>query len=179
MKNLVIGGDCLIGARLAKYLGAESTSRREGSSRHFYDLSSSKPVDLPNAETIYLVASMTRFRDCEIHPDAYAVNVDAQVAIAAHFMKPHPIFNPAHIVYISSEAAEWPNQTAYGSQKRCCEMSLLSVCGYSRLSVIRPRKVVTGAVDALCCFIADIGNSRMPGVHRWDWKPVSLERIAA
>ncbi len=161
MKALIIGGDSMIGKRLAAYLGALSTTRR-GIDGLFYDLGASRPNTLPEADVIYLVASMTRFRDCEISPDAYAVNVDAQVAIAAQHKK-------AHIIYISSEAAEWANQTAYGAQKRACELSLLSVCGYDRLCVVRPRKVLPEAVDSLVVYLANLGRDRSNGVHRWDW----------
>lgn len=153
----------MIGGRLAAYIGAQSTTRRSKDGL-FYDLGRSMPNSLPESEVIYLVASMTRFRDCEINPDAYAVNVDAQVAIAAYHRK-------AHIVYISSEAAEWANQTAYGAQKRACELSLLSVCGYDRLCVVRPRKVLPEAVDSLCVYLSHLGSNRNCGVYRWDWKP--------
>ena len=163
MDALVVGGDSMIGKKLASYIGAASTTRR-GKDGLFYDLGLSKPETLPNAKVIYLVASMTRFRDCEISPDAYAVNVDAQVAIAAYHSK-------AHIVYLSSEAAEWANQTAYGAQKRACELSLLAVCGYSRLCVVRPRKVLPEAVDSLIVYLSHIGKNRSVGVHRWDWEP--------
>lgn len=172
MKSLVIGGDSLIGKKLSSYINAPTTSRRPGSQLLHYDLNASRPSSLPEADIIYLVASMTRFRDCEINPDAYAINVDAQVAIAAYWKK-------AHIVYISSEAAEWPNQTAYGSQKRFCELSLLSVCGYERLCVVRPRKVLPEAVDSLCVYLSNLGNNRRYGVFRWDWNLMMARELNA
>ena len=153
----------MIGKRLAAYTGSQSTTRRSKEGL-FYDLGVSRPNSLPDAEVIYLVASMTRFRDCEINPDAYHVNVDAQVEIAAYHKN-------SHIVYISSEAAEWANQTAYGAQKRACELSLLSVCGYDRLCVVRPRKVMLEAVDSLCVYLSHLGSNRNTGVYRWDWHP--------
>ena len=162
MKALVVGGDSMIGSALAAYLHAPATSRRAGSSLQHYELGASSPSVLPPSDVVYLVASLTRFRDCEIDPNAYAINVDAQVAIAAHFRK-------SHIVYISSEAAEWPNQTAYGSQKRFCELSLLSVCGYDRLCVVRPKKVLPQAVESLCSYLSHLGRNRSCGVYRWEW----------
>ena len=160
----------MIGKKLAAYVGAKWTTRRSNQQGIFYDLGVSRPNSLPAADVIYLVASMTRFRDCEINPDAYAVNVDAQVAIAAYHRH-------SHIVYISSEAAEWANQTAYGAQKRACELSLLSVCGYDRLCVVRPRKVLPEAVDSLCVYLSHLGANKNTGVYRWDWKPDSYGEL--
>lgn len=171
MKTLVIGGDSQVGRKFSSYMVAPGTSRKPGS-EFYYDLLTSRPSVLPEAETVYLIASMTRFRDCEINPDAYAVNVDAQVAIAAHFKK-------SHIVYISSEAAEWPNQTAYGSQKRFCELSLLAVCGYDRLCVVRPRKIMPEAIDSFCVYLAHLGRNKNCGVYRWEWKGRDDMQIAA
>jgi hypothetical protein len=159
MKALVVGGDSQVGKKLAAYLGCPATSRRVGASLS-YDLAFSRPQSLPKADVIYLVASMTKFRDCEMNPDAYIINVDAQVRIASHFRQ-------AHIVYISSEAAEWPNQTAYGSQKRMAEVSLLAACGYDRLCVVRPTKIDPSNIGSLCTYLGHLGDNRSCGAYRW------------
>ena len=170
MKALVVGGDSQVGKKLAAYLHAPFTSRRTGA-KLSYDLEFSLPNALPKADVIYLVASMTKFRDCEMNPDAYRINVDAQVAIAAHFKE-------AHIVYISSEAAQWPNQTAYGSQKRACEISLLAACGYDRLCVVRPTKIIPETIGSLCTYLVHLGDNRSCGVYRWSKEPISDMRLA-
>jgi nucleoside-diphosphate-sugar epimerase len=128
------------------------------------------PSALPHADVIYLVAGMTKLPDCERDSSTYAINVDAQVAIAAHHEQ-------AHIVYLSSDAAEWPNQTAYGAQKRACELGLLAVCGYHRLAVVRPKGPFRGTagVDSLCRLLERIGKEKQKGVFRWE---AGLEELA-
>ena len=162
MRSLIIGGDSMLGLALADCLDDVTVTSRRNGAPYFYDLLASAPATLPNRpDVVYLIAAMTKFRDCEMNPDAYSINVDAQVAIAAHFSR-------AHIVYVSSEAAEWPNQTAYGSQKRACEMMLTAACGYDRLAIVRPRKIVPERVEALCHVLASVGNDRKIGVYRWE-----------
>lgn len=159
MTSLVVGGDSMLGSALADHLGALRSSRRPGATFP-YDLRTGLPWHLPKADVVYLVACLRTFKECELDPDAYVINVDAQVAIAAHF-------KDSHIVYVSSEAAEWPNQTAYGAQKRACEISLLGACGYHRLSVVRPKPFVRH-LDLFCRYLETIGNERRAGTSRWE-----------
>ena len=175
MRNLVIGGDSKLGRRLADYLGAPSTTRRDlghfEKPEIFYDLSKSSPMTLPLADVIYLCAAETRFRICEIDFDTYRINVDANIAIAGHFKK-------AHIVYISSEAAQW-NQTSYGAQKRACELGLLAACGYERLCVVRPNRIAPETMDDLCDFLKRKGNMRAAGTYIWKSEDVVRQEKAA
>lgn len=161
-QSLIVGGDSFLGRHLHAHIGGEFTSRRAGA-KNYFDYLWSSPSSLPAARVIYLVGGITKFKPCETDPDAYRINVDAQVAIAAHH-------EASHIVYVSSEAAEWPNQTAYGAQKRACELALMAIC-YKRLSIVRPGQIRADNVNEVCALIADVANERRTGVARWWPKP--------
>ena len=176
MKNLVIGGDSKLGRSLADFLGCASTTRRQKGDFEkpeiFYDMSKSSPLVLPISDVIYLVAAITRFRDCEMDPDTYRVNVDANVAIAGYCRK-------SHIVYVSSEAAMWPNQTAYGAQKRACELALLAACGYDRLCIVRPNKIAPETMLDLCDYLSRKGHMKASGTFNWKTEEVVRQQEAA
>lgn len=167
MKPLIVGGDAFLGKHLAARLGnAEVTSRRPGA-KHYYYLGKSLPWHLPQSDVIYLVGGITKFKECEIDPQAYHINVDAQLEIASHHAR-------AFIVYVSSETCEWPNQTAYGSHKRACELGLMAVCGgFQRLAIVRPGRITANDVDQLCDLLIDVGGARKQGIHRWT-APVTI-----
>lgn len=168
-KTLIIGGDSFLGRNLHSMIGGECTSRRQGAKRYYY-LGRSTPDFLPNADVIFLIGGITKFKECEIDPESYHINVDAQLEIAAHHAR-------SHIVYVSSETAEWPNQTAYGSQKRACELGLMAIC-YGRLSVVRPSRITVDDVGDLCALLANVAAERRIGLVRW-WAPKKLKALAA
>ena len=170
MKSLIVGGDSFLGRNLFARIGGEYTSRRAGAKNYFY-MGTTDPAELPQADVIYLVGGITKFKECEIDPQSYHVNVDAQLEIAA-------THKDAHIVYVSSETAEWPNQTAYGSQKRACELGLMAICGYSRLSLVRPTRITANDVDQLCTLLIGVGLGRKTGLHRWWPLKAALEQAA-
>jgi len=172
MAALIVGGDSFLGKHLAQRLThAYCTSRRPGA-KHYYYLGRSEPHTLPTADVIYLIGGVTKFKECEIDPQAYHINVDAQIEIAACHDK-------AHIVYVSSETAEWPNQTAYGSHKRACELGLLAVCGgFRRLTIVRPTRITVNDVDQLCDLLVNVGADSMKGIFRW-WPVKQVAAVAA
>ena len=165
---LIIGRDGQVGKALYDHLrvldiagGVRGTSRRGGEFPQFN--LTDDPKVLPSADVVFLVASKTKFRDCELDSDAWSVNVDSPIRIAEHFA-----FNPStFIAYISSEAAEWSGRTAYGDQKRFAEIGLLSVVGYHRLAVVRPKKLTPERIADLCILLEKVGRLRLYGVHRF------------
>jgi dTDP-4-dehydrorhamnose reductase len=161
--NLVIGKDGYLGRMLFQSLKhSVGTSRRVGS-KLFFDLKSSDPKTLPEADVVYIVAAKTKFRDCEIDDDAWSINVDGPIGIGSRYSDSLDSF----VIYISSEAAEWSGHTAYGDQKRFAEMGLRAVVPYQRLAIVRPSKVTTDRIEDLCKLLLKIGSERLFGVHRF------------
>jgi len=152
LSSLIIGKNGMLGEALYKRIGGVATTSRD------FDLRGD-PKDLPEAELVYIVAAMSKFRDCELNPDSWAINVDGPIRVAHHFKN-------SFIVYISSEAAEW-GRTAYGIQKAHAELGLLAVCGYERLAIFRPCKIVPSMLNMLCRDLDRIGKERLCGVHRF------------
>lgn len=159
MTELVIGKDGYLGRMLCDWLGCEGTSRRTGA-QLFFDLKSSDPRTLPDADVVYIVAAKTKFRDCEIDDDAWNTNVDGPIRIGDRYRE-------SFIVYISSEAAEWSGHTAYGDHKRFAELGLMSVVPFRNLAVVRPAKVTPDRIEDLCHLLQTIGKDKRFGVHRF------------
>lgn len=169
MKTLIVGGDSFLGKHLQARLGGEYTSRRPGAKNYYY-LGRSHPSTLPQSNVIFLVGGITKFKECEIDPESYHINVDAQLEIATHH-------KDAYIVYVSSETAEWPNQTAYGSQKRACELGLMAVCR-ERLAIVRPTRITVNDVEQLVSLLMDVGVFMKTGLYRWWPVKVAQEKAA-
>jgi dTDP-4-dehydrorhamnose reductase len=159
MINLVIGKDGYLGGMLSTTLRCTGTSRHPGA-KPYFNLKTTDPNTLPNAEVVYIIAAITKFRECEIDPDAWAINVDGPIRLGNRY-------KDSFIVYMSSEAAEWPGHTAYGDQKRFAEMGLLSVVPYKHLAIVRPDRVTPDKVDRLCKLLEQIGREKKYGVHRF------------
>ena len=159
MTSLVIGKDGYLGRMLCDWLNCPGTSRRTGA-QLFFDLKSSDPRTLPDADVVYIVAAKTKFRDCEIDDDAWGTNVDGPTRVAHRY-------RDSFVVYISSEAAEWSGHTAYGDQKRFAETGIRSVVPFDRLAIVRPAKVTPDRIDDLCTLLQTIGKEKTYGVHRF------------
>lgn len=156
---LLIGKDGQLGSALYKHFkDCIGTSRHTGAKPYFQ--LTDDPWRLPHAEVVFIVAAKTKFRDCEIDGDAWNINVDSPIRIAARF-------GESFIVYISSEAAEWSGHTAYGDQKRFAEMGLRAVVPYHRLAIIRPDKVSPDRIDDLCKLMEKIGREKIGGIYRF------------
>ncbi len=114
------------------------------------------PETLPYADTVYIVAAITKPLVCERMPESYRVNVDAPREIARMSL-------PANIVFLSSDAVENAIHTAYGMQKAHAEMRLQSVCAPV---IVRISKVTPERLGDLCNFLVGLCNAR-PGVYHW------------
>ena len=161
MNSLLIGSTGFIGTALRQKLiaaGPCSWTTRNGLEKDAFMFDLTGLIKLPPAEVIYLVAGKGSFRSSELDPDAYLVNVDGPIRVAAHFKN-------SFIVFLSSEAAEW-SQSPLGMQKRSAELGLLAVCGYERLAIVRPAKITDKTVGALCDDLVNIGEYKLYGVHR-------------
>src|SRR5258706_10158943 len=148
----------MLGNSLYMRIGGTALSHQD------YDLRDDRTLVIASLQiappdVVYIVAAMSKFRDCELNEDAWSINVDGPVRVAHHF-------KTSFIVYISSEAAEW-GRTSYGIQKAHAELGLLAVCGYDRLAIVRPTKIVPSKLNALCEGLEKIGKERLCGVHRF------------
>ena len=151
--SIIVGASGILGAALHRRIGGIGMRRGD------YDLKGD-PIALPGADLIYIVASKTKFRDCELDEDAWAVNVDGPMKLAHRF-------KDSFIVYISSEAAEWSGRTAYGDQKRYAELGLRTVVPYENLCIVRPKKLTPVRIELLCEFLERVGRERLCGIHRF------------
>lgn len=163
MNALVIGANGTVGKGLLPAL-RQAGHRAFGATRLDFDLR-----EVPDGyatklefetgehiEAVYLCAAMTRFIDCEDNPDAYRINVDAQVELAKQF-------SWAQIVYLSSEAVERALRTNYGLHKAMAEASLRAVCDPV---IVRLSKVGPTTLNSACAFLASMADAR-PGIYRW------------
>lgn len=163
MNALVIGAGGMIGKGLLPAL-RQAQIRPISSTRADLDL-----LDIPanyatrleasageHIEVVYLCAAMTRFIDCEDNPEAYRVNVDAQIELALQF-------SWAQIVYLSSEAVERALHTNYGTHKALAEIGLRAVCDPV---IVRLSKVSPTTLGSACAFLASLATAK-PGIYRW------------
>lgn len=163
---LIVGGDSFIGSRLFICMRSDSkdvryTTRRSNGVENSMHLDLLDPYPRIGApSTLYLIAANPKLAECERDPQGtYAINVDAQVRIAA-------AAKGAFVVFLSSEAACWP-ANAYGMQKRSAEQGLLAVCGYDRLAIVRPNRVTPDTVGRLCGLLSSLDENRVGGVYSW------------
>jgi len=159
MTNLIIGRDGYLGGMLYKSLrNVIGTSRHSGAKPYFQ--LTDDPASLPEADVVYIIAAITKFRECEIDPDAWTINVDGPIRLGHRY-------KDSFVVYLSSEAAEWSGHTAYGDQKRFAEFGLLSVVPYQNLAIVRPDRVTPDKIDRLCDSLIKIGKEKVCGIHRF------------
>jgi dTDP-4-dehydrorhamnose reductase len=153
VRILITGVNGKIGSRLALFLSP--FHKVTGTTRNTLDLL--EPGDLSRFGTqdkVYLCAASTRFIDCERDPNAYRVNVDAQLEIASHFKT---------AIYLSSEAVESALHTAYGQHKALCEVGLRAVC---KPVIARIGRVTDENLPKLLNFLGTLLDAK-PGVYRW------------
>ena len=170
--HLVIGGDGLVGSALrsklnSRHLAWQATSRRAIPTEAWpgpvlLDLAAIDWQYLPmiTRGTVYLVAYMSKFIDCESNPLAWRVNVDAQIELARQYSR-----HGAFVVFISSEAVEKAGGTAYGRQKAHVESYMRTIDA----AIIRPSRIPPNRVDYFAKVVVDIGVERKPGLMRWIW----------
>ena len=151
--NLIIGSGSQVGKILLKKIGGVGLDHQD------YNLKG-VPTSLPEAQIVYILASKTKFRDCELDEDAWAVNVDGPIKIGHRYRN-------SFVVFVSSEAAEWSGRTAYGDQKRHAELGLLSVVPYENLAIVRPKKLTPERIEPFCEFLKEVGENRRCGIHRF------------
>ena len=164
---VLIGRDGKLGFALYHHLKSTlKTIKIAGTSRYlrskyYFDMKD-PPDDLPLGEVVFIVAAKTKFTDCELHKDAWSINVDAPIRIAHHYSHHH-----AFVIYISSEAVEWSGHTAYGDQKRAAEAGIRAVVPYERLAIVRPDKLTEDGMFELCKLLEKIAKEKIGGVYRF------------
>jgi dTDP-4-dehydrorhamnose reductase len=152
MNVLVVGGDGLIGGRLAEALTAAghdvaSTSRRAGASWPLDLEVDPETWQLPEADAVVICAAIARLAQCEDDPDGAArINVGAPAALARHygsagcqvlFLSSDKVFDGLK-AGMPRDAVRAP-RTRYGVQKARAEEAVLSAgarCGVLRLTKV-------------------------------------------
>lgn len=157
--NIIIGGDGLIGSKLAQMLPYSMFTSRHNNRATYLDLE--KPelsIDPKAIEIVYLVAAMTKAFDCQRdQKKSHTVNVDGPLWVANYF-------RTSFIVFLSSEAAMYAQETAYGRQKAQAEMGLIAMKSYRGVAIVRPGKITLDNVSEACIKIIAIGTERKYGV---------------
>ncbi|GAA5163820.1 SDR family oxidoreductase [Viridibacterium curvum] len=188
---MLIGGDGLIGRALAQTLqksGVQvaTTSRKGSEGSIALDLSQSIRLEgLPDCDTLYLCAAISRFAACEQDPAlAKRVNVDANIALAEHFLS-----RGAHVVFLSSNAVfngqhEAPAEDApmcpislYGSLKADAEAALTDIARQygAGLSIVRMTKVFSAQVPLLSGWLTKLrANQVIDAFSDMTLSPISL-----
>jgi len=155
VRILITGANGYIGNALMGHLAGQGhkivgTTRKELDLLDLGDLRRFEGI-----QRAYLCAARTRFIDCERDPEAYRINVDAQISLAEHFK---------NVVYLSSEAVESALHTAYGQHKALAEMGLRAVCKPVIARICA--KVTEERLTGLCHWLGQLKDAN-PGVHRW------------
>lgn len=171
---LIVGGDGLIGSRLAPVVKQNgfhvfSTSRRATANGSLiqYDLLAGEHRRLQElgADVAILCAAMTNMRACENDPvTSGRINVDETVRLAEGLLAAGTF-----VMYLSSNTVfsgrnPWPQENsprdptiAYGRQKAEAEKQLLAIPGADRnLAIVRLSKVVSGDSGMALQFIGKL-----------------------
>lgn len=193
---LIIGGDGLIGRRLA------------GDARHFADevvVSSRRPkshmgqvfADLACGDTeaviatapsvAFLCAALTNMKTCQAEPElSWRINVTETVKLAAGLMS-----RGSFVVFLSSNTVfdgntPWPPENApyaasteYGRQKAAAEQQLLQLPGANeRVAIVRLSKVLSAESGMAAEFIAHLrAGQRCRAFSDLLMSPVSLTYV--
>jgi len=206
-RYLVVGGDGLIGAALAKYLrdhGAVTscTTRRPADSTGdiFLDLSSSDffPGHLQEwirlheeGRTVaFITAAITGFNQCASDPaGSRLVNVEHTCALASALFA-----NDVSVVFLSTNAvfsgeygtpteeSPYDPQTEYGRQKTSAERRLLDihekVSGRARLAIVRLTKVLSAEEPMIRAWLTALESGKnIEAATDLQISPVSLDFV--
>lgn len=157
-KYLIVGGDSLIGAHLARRLAGTgtvvSTTRRPGSpGQVFLDLMTgdTDAACATKADVAFVCAAMTNIKSCEADPLASSrINVTETVKLVERL-----VGEGCFVVFLSSntvfdgdtpfpdEDAPYSPTTEYGRQKRAAEEQILGLGkDAKRVAIVRLSKVV-------------------------------------
>src|SRR4051812_43151549 len=90
IRHLIIGGRGIIGTALRETLMAGNeevswTERNGSPPSYHYDLATSSPAELPDADVLYIVAAMAKFGGCEGDRNSWLTNVDGPIRIVRRY----------------------------------------------------------------------------------------------
>jgi dTDP-4-dehydrorhamnose reductase len=171
MRELVIGADGFVGARLKELSGAVGTTRRKPKRRgpkrrnstragtHHLDLLAIDEAKLPVADVVYLCAGVNGTMNCEGNRPSWYVNVDAPLQLARHYGG-----RGAFVVIISSTTVEWSG-SAYARQRAQVEAALF---GNPNVGIVRAGRVTRDNRDDLCAVMMRIGRGGVAGIAMWN-----------
>lgn len=178
MRSLVIGGRGLIGTALVRGLvseyGAKSvtyTTRTGEPSPHLPDAAACVKLDLLGPRlpagkfnVVYIVAANPKLIECE-KPGAWRVNADGPAALV---LQNRQLFDPAHVVFVSSDVVEIAPQLSYAAQKLYVESLVLATSG----AVVRPGRCSPETVGSLVRVLIRAGQQITQGLVRWQGEQV-------
>ena len=172
---LIIGGDGMIGAALARQLGTDGvqvacTTRRAGGDLKL-DLAtiSDAAAVVDGFDCIVLAAAITGRAACSLDPDkSRRVNVDAPIALARPVLARggHVVFLSTHAVLGGAEPflpldAPYNPPDLYAEQKAETEQALLELEGSDGVAIIRPTKVLSAKAGLIREWISAV-ERRVP-----------------
>lgn len=184
MRALVVGGDGLIGAAVAKAcrehgLAVVATTRRPGEinslARPYLDLER-PPRHLPACDVAFLCAGIKGFRECEGNAQSWRVNVDGVLAVGRRLLRQMDV---PFIVYVSTSAVEWLD-TAYARQRAMVEGGLLAMSDANdQVAIVRADKFTAETAPELAHRMIEIAHARADGIHHWVETPVMVRQSHA
>lgn len=165
MRNLIIGGDSVIGRSLAQSLRSRgkmvlSTTRRRdatGPDRPLLDLEAIPEDWMPDTDAAILCAARTSQQDCLDHPaETRAINVEAVRRIGAVLAKAgiFTLFLSTSLVF-DGEQPGMPDDSpyrpvgSYGAQKAEAEQILRALFNPGNLAIVRLSKVLDSGTPLL------------------------------
>ena len=193
----MVGGDGLIGSRLADWAGRVDaellfTTRRRSArvGRLFADLANDRVEEIASAgaNVVLFCAAMTNLRACENEPElSYRINVSATVGLAERLVE-----QGCFVVFLSSNAVfdgrtAWPQEQhahsptcEYGRQKASTERLLMGLPGAAdHVAVVRLSKVLSPGAGMVAEFLRRLrARERCKAFEDLKISPISLRYVA-
>jgi len=173
MRALVIGGDGKLGSKLCTRLlerghVVHKTTRRDDpdapvrKNESILKLNMLEPKLPPMGfgfNVVYIMAAITGVVPAERHPDAWRVNAEAPLLLAAEAFR-----RGDHVVFPSSGTVELAPHTASARQKSYVESHVLAGGG----CVVRPLPYIRPEwYNEVADLFVAVGEDRRSGVVRW------------
>jgi hypothetical protein len=168
VRELVVGCQGYIGAKLMHLSGAEGASHGNPNYHPYHLVDLKYPLDPtpPQTEIAYICAGINGAQKCEGNAEAYRINVDGTVELAKHYTQ-----QGTFVVWISSRSLEW-STSAYARQKQIAEAMLYPL----GVGIVRAGRVTADNVDDLCATLMEVGRGRIGGLTIWGTDDIAYSR---
>lgn len=154
----MIGCTGFIGSRLMRLSGAEGACRGNPIYHSYHVVDLINPVDLPDADIVYLCAGVNGQPRCEGNPVAYKTNVDGTIGITRSYVN-----RGSFVVWISSSTVQWAN-SQYSRMKALVETVFITM---PNVGIVRAGRVLDSNVNDLCKTMIQVGRGRVQGLTCW------------